>query len=110
MNVKTSKKGFTLTEILIVLVIAGILLALILPNSLKAVARGNTVSGDSNVQSCSTAVLMCYADNNQNWTAPNDCTDTGVLVAKKYLKAVGNNAAGAAVTVVVDAAGGYKCQ
>ena len=39
-----NKRGFTLTEILIVLVVAGILLALILPNTLKAIERANVTA------------------------------------------------------------------
>jgi prepilin-type N-terminal cleavage/methylation domain-containing protein len=83
MNLKTNKSAFTLTEILIVLVIAGILLALILPNSLKAIQRGNVVASKSNVQSCRTAVMVCYAENNQNW---GSCDTMDKLVAGKFLK------------------------
>ena len=95
MNVKTNKSGFTLTEILIVLVIAGILLALILPNSLKAIERGNVVSNTSNVQSCRTVVMVCYAENNHNWAA---CDTMDELTTGGFLKA-----APAGVTVAADA-------
>ncbi len=85
MNIKTNKSGFTLTEILIVLVIAGILLALILPNSLKAIQRGNVVAGDSNIQSCRTAVMVCYAENARNWAS---CDTMDELVAGQFLREV----------------------
>lgn len=102
MNVKTNKSGFTLTEILIVLVIAGILLALILPNSLRAVQRGNVVSGDSNVQSCRTAVLMCYSENGQNWTA-TPCQSVAALQTAGLLRAgTMLNNVGAPVSVILD--------
>lgn len=102
MNVKTNKSGFTLTEILIVLVIAGILLALILPNSLRAVQRGNVVAGDSNVQSCRTALLMCFSENAQNWAA-QDCQSVASLQAAGLLRAgpMLNNS-GAAIVVATD--------
>ena len=106
MDTKSKKSGFTLTEILIVLVIAGILLALILPNSLKAITRGNTVAGDSNVQSCKTAVMVCYSENNRSWAA---CDTIDKLVAGKFLKEVPNNAAGVPVTVAADPDGGFTC-
>ena len=96
-------KGFTLTEILIVLVIAGILLALILPNSLKAVQRGNVVAGTSNVQSCRTAVLTCYSENANDWTAAA-CQTVALLQANDYLPAGPVlNAAGGPVVVGADA-------
>lgn len=103
MDLKTNKSAFTLTEILIVLVIAGILLALILPNSLRAVQRGNTVAGDSNVQSCRTALLLCYSENNRDWTAP-DCQSVADLQAAQLLRAGPMlNAAGQAIVVTADA-------
>ena len=101
MKVQAQKQGFTLTEILIVLVIAGILLALILPNSLKAVARGNTVALASDVKSCSTAALVCYSDNNNQWA---NCDTIAELVAGTYLKSTP-----AGVTIAADAAGGFSC-
>lgn len=122
MNTKTRNKGFTLTEILIVLVIAGILLALILPNSLKAIATGNKVAGNSDVQSCSTAVLACYSDNKgagatNAWTGAGvttpgvtgtDCTSITTVVGAGYLPRIGNNASGKAITVSPSGTG-YTC-
>ncbi|MCB9771847.1 MAG: prepilin-type N-terminal cleavage/methylation domain-containing protein [Candidatus Omnitrophica bacterium] len=103
MNVKTNKKGFTLTEILIVLVIAGILLALILPNSLKAVQRGNVTANKSDIQSCSTAALICYSENANSWAS---CDTVAELVSGDYLKS-----APAGVTMAQDqTTGGYSCQ
>ncbi len=108
MNMKSKKSGFTLTEILIVLVIAGILLALILPNSLKAIQRGNVVAGDSNIQSCKTAVMVCYAENNRSWAA---CDTIDKLVTNKFLKEAPKNANGGAIAVVDDNdTGGKSCQ
>ncbi len=101
MKVQTQKQGFTLTEILIVLVIAGILLALILPNSLKAVARGNTVALASDVKSCSTAALICYSDNSNQWA---NCDTIAELVAGTYLKSTS-----AGVSIACDACGGFSC-
>lgn len=103
MNLKTNKSAFTLTEILIVLVIAGILLALILPNSLRAVQRGNVVSGTSNVQSCRTALLLCFSENGQSWAAA-DCQSVASLQAAGLLRAgTMLNDAGAQVAVGPDA-------
>ncbi|MCK5216087.1 MAG: prepilin-type N-terminal cleavage/methylation domain-containing protein [Candidatus Omnitrophica bacterium] len=76
------KKGFTLVEILIVLVVAGILLALILPNTLKAIDRGNQTADQSNVNTLQTAVFMCYTET-RNW---GDCGDQESLLAENYLE------------------------
>ncbi len=102
MNLKTNKSAFTLTEILIVLVIAGILLALILPNSLRAVQRGNVVSGTSNVQSCRTALLLCFSENGQSWTAAA-CQSVASLQGAGLLRAgTMLNESGVAVAVQAD--------
>jgi len=77
-----NKKGFTLTEILIVLVVAGILLALILPNTLKAIDRGNRTADQSNVKTLQTAVFMCYTAT-KVWA---DCDSQEELLADKYLE------------------------
>lgn len=76
-----NKKGFTLIEILVVLVIAGILLALILPNTLKAIERGNITAFESDLESGQTAIYMCYTDT-RNW---NQCNTMDLLLGGNYL-------------------------
>lgn len=68
-----NKKGFTLTEILIVMVVAGILLALILPNTLKAIERGNATALRNDVNSINTALFMCFSQE-RNWSTCNTFT------------------------------------
>jgi prepilin-type N-terminal cleavage/methylation domain-containing protein len=77
-----NRKGFTLTEILIVLVVAGILLALILPNTLKAIDQGNIRADESNVKTLQTAVFMCYTAT-KDWSVCNEQTE---LVAGNYIE------------------------
>ncbi len=108
MNIKTNKSGFTLTEILIVLVIAGILLALILPNSLKAIDRGNKIAEKSDIQSCKTALMTCYSENDKDWSK---CADITALTDGKFLKEAPKHADGTAISVAddPDVAGAKTC-
>ncbi len=102
MNIKTNKSGFTLTEILIVLVIAGILLALILPNSVKAIAKGNAVAAKANVDSCNSALVMCFGET-KSWAS---CKDLSDLETAGVIK-TGETFEGA----VIEADGaGYRCK
>lgn len=68
-----NKKGFTLTEILIVMVVAGILLALILPNTLRAIERGNVTALRNDINSIDTALFMCFSEE-RNWASCDSLT------------------------------------
>ena len=107
MNMTSKKSGFTLTEILIVLVIAGVLLALILPNSLKAINRSNVVSGDANLKSCNAAIVLCRAEHR----AAGDCDTIAKLVAGQFIAQAPIKADGSAYGVGTDATTGDQvCQ
>jgi len=75
------KKGFTLVELLVVLVVIGILVALILPNTLAAIRQANNKECASNLRSIDTAIQMCYSEK-RDWDA---CDTLAELTAGNFL-------------------------
>ena len=80
-----NRKGFTLTEILVVLIIAGILMALILPNALQAITKADETAHEANVKNINAVIMVCYAvnRNTSGWTA---CASLDELVNNGFLK------------------------
>jgi len=99
-----SKKGFTLTEILIVLVIITILVLLALPRGLKAIQQSEEAANRSNIKTLDSAIMLCYADK-RVWA---DCDTEEELVTGKYLKeAVTHPCGGTYELKKDDTTGGY---
>lgn len=63
-----NKKGFTLVEILVVLVVIGTLVALLIPNAMKAIEVANVRSCANNIRTINSAISLCYADQSRIWT------------------------------------------
>lgn len=84
-----NKKGFTLTEILVVLIVAGILMALILPNALQSVDKADDVAHEANMKNINAALMVCYAQNRDNVATPGwamcDAQDGSELVTNGFL-------------------------
>ncbi len=80
-----NKKAFTLTEILIVIVIGITLVALIVPRALRAIAQSNYLADQQNMQTIDEAMMLCFADTH-NWAACPAAALTELV--PKYLKAV----------------------
>ena len=104
-----NKKGFTLTEILIVIVIGITLVALIVPRALRAIAQSNYLADQQNMKTIDEALMLCFADT-RDWSK---CPAAALSdLTPKYLKAVptnpcvgGDTYGSAAVPVAVGVAG-----
>ena len=72
----TPKCGFTLVEIMIVVLIIGILLAIAVPNFIQARETSRTKSCVANLYQINSAKLQCSMDNS---LAANDTTSTFVI-------------------------------
>jgi general secretion pathway protein G len=60
---KTNKKGFTLVEMLIVIVIIGVLAAALIPRLTSARGRANDVARKASLQQIATALVGYQIDN-----------------------------------------------
>lgn len=80
---KSMRKGFTLVELLIVIVVIGILSAMMMLSSTEAVSSARAADIISDLRNLKTAALAWYADNldyvenRSGATAPDGVTGTG---------------------------------
>lgn len=70
-NILTKNKGFTLIEIIVVMVLLGILAGLITPNFISSLKRGRDSRRRQNLTNLKT-VLRAYYNDNQSYPASDD--------------------------------------
>lgn len=73
---KINSKGFTLTEILIVVAVIGILAAIAIPSYLGVQKRGSRTEAISNLQNLRLLLEQYYAENGCYYKSGTTCTNT----------------------------------
>ncbi len=81
MNAQRNNKGFTLTEMLIVLVIVGVLIGLVLISMDKAIERSQVTAVETQASSGDAALKTCFSAA-RNW---GTCTKAYMLT-ERYLE------------------------
>ena len=65
------EKGFTLTELLVVVIIIGVLLAIAVPAYISFRDRAESTAGEANLRAALPAVETYYTDNGSDYTGMN---------------------------------------
>ena len=80
---KNKRKGFTLVELLIVIVVIGILSAMMMLSSTEAVTSAKASNIVSNLRNLKTAALACYTDSMDTYSSGKASPDIKAIF--KYL-------------------------
>lgn len=56
------RKGFTLVEILVVIVVIGIIMAFLIPSAIQSMRTANVKACDANLRAIDSAIAMCMAE------------------------------------------------
>ncbi len=84
----SSRKGFTLIELMIVIAIIAILAAILVPNFIRARAQGQVTSCKSNLKNIGTACEMYATDNGGRYPSDLNKLTTPANGQQPYLKQV----------------------
>lgn len=81
-------KGFTLVEVLFVVVIIGILLGLLIPNAMKAITAAETRECAANIRAINTAIQMCMAEKRNATLCQDEANFGSYLPAGKTMATI----------------------
>ena len=97
------KKGFTLIELVIVILVIGVLAAVILPKFVGQVEKAKIATTKANLESLRSATRLYYSDNKGVLPA------TGAALVPNYIKRIPDEAITSSTTVVTanDGTGGW---
>lgn len=84
----SSRKGFTLIELMIVIAIIAILAAILVPNFIRARAQGQVTSCKSNLKNIGTACEMYATDNGGRYPKTLDALLDPGTASQPYLKQI----------------------
>ncbi len=84
-KLEMKRKGFTLVELLIVIVVIGVLSAMMMLSSTEAVSSAKAADIVSDLRNLKTAALSYYADNLDTAETVDVTTDTVKIAIIKYL-------------------------
>ena len=74
MSTKRNKKGFTLLEVIIVIIIIGVLASLALPRLFSTVEYSRATEALNTMSSMRQSMERCYTSNNQTYAGATPCT------------------------------------
>lgn len=83
-----NRKGFTLTELLIVMVIVGVLATIAIPKYRTTLEHGRAVEGINNLKAASDAINAHYVLNENNYKNHAAVTDNAGVILGDFTKSV----------------------
>jgi prepilin-type N-terminal cleavage/methylation domain-containing protein len=66
---KMRKAGFTLVEILVVIVVIGMIMAFLIPSAMQSIRTANVRACDANFRAIDSAIQMCMSERRDGTTA-----------------------------------------
>lgn len=80
MKLRKNEKGFTIIELVIVIILIGVLVSIIIPTFLGQLEQADIVATKANLESIRSASRLFYAENHRDWPVSiQQMVDSGYL-------------------------------